>query len=119
MNDIQKLIKLRGLSVRGIAEDIGHGYHHVQKVVKGTRYKHRDGSFGTYNNMAVQQAVAVRLNLTYEQAWGAKSHAFLQRLIRKEIKALAKAEARKQERDLQQQFLPKGRVPEKLVCCNV
>lgn len=119
MNDLQKLIKLRGLTVLGIAEDIDHGYHHVQKVVKGTRYKNRSGSIGTYSNMAIRQAVASRLNLTYEQAWGAKSHAFLQRLIRKEIKAFAKAEAKKQERDLQQQFLTKSRVPEKSVCCNV
>lgn len=119
MNNLQKLIKLRGLTVLALANDIGHGYHHVQKVVNGTRYKRKGGSFGTYNNMAVQQAVATRLGLSYEQAWGAKSHTFMQRLIRKEIKALAKAEARKQEFDLQQQFLPKGRVPEKQVCCNV
>ena len=115
MNNLQKLIKLRGLTISILAADIGHGYHHVQKVVKGTRYKRRDGSFGTYSNMAVQKAVAARLGLNYDQAWGAKSHTFLQRLIRKEIKALAK----KQESDLQRQFLPKCRVPEKQVCCNV
>ncbi|MBL4901066.1 hypothetical protein JYT85_01505 [Desulfocapsa sp. AH-315-G09] len=115
MNNLQKLIKLRGLSVRCIAKDVGHGYHHVQKVVKGTRYRHRDGSFGTYNNRAVQQAVAVRLGLSYEQAWGAKSHSRLLGLIRKEIKA----QARKKERDLQQVFLHNGRLPEKQAVCNV
>jgi hypothetical protein len=119
MNNLQKLIKLRGLTVQGISHDIGHGYHHVQKVVKKTRYKRKNGTFGTYKNTAVQQAVATRLGLTYEQAWGGTSRAFLQRLICKEIKAFAKAEAAKQEHNLQKQFFPPNRIPEKQGCCNV
>lgn len=119
MNNLQKLIKLRGLTVLDISRKIGHGYHNTQKVIKGSQYKRKDGSVVTRSSLPIENAVAAQLGLTHDQAWGAKSHTFLQRLILKEIKALAKAEAKKQESDLQRQFLPKNRVPEKRACCNV
>ncbi len=115
MNNLQKLIKLRGLTVLGIAEDIGHGYHHVQKVVNGTRYKRSDGSYGTYSNTAVQKAVAGRLGLSYDQAWGPKSRLALRRLIKKEIDK----HARQQTRRLQQQFLNNNTIAEKQANGNV
>jgi hypothetical protein len=119
MNDLQKLIKLRGLTVLGIAKAIGHGYHMVQKVIKGTRYKLKDGSFGTYSNLEVQQAVAAQLGLTHDQAWGPKSRLFLRRLIRKEINNQAKQQAKRQAKKLQEQFLSNNRIAEKKAVGNV
>ncbi len=115
MNDMQKLIFLRGLTIGNIAEEIGHGYHMVQKVIKGTKYKRRDGSLGTYANEDVRQAVATRLGLTCDEAWGTRSRLVLRRLIRQEIKH----RARQQEQDLQQQWLNDDRIPEKQVVANV
>ena len=109
MNDLQKLIRLRGLTTLGIAEEIGHGYHITQKVVKGVQRKRRDGSFYTYANQEIQEAVAARLGLTHDQAWGAKSSFVLRRLIRQEIKKQAK----QREQDLRQQWLNEDTIAEK------
>ncbi len=119
MNDLQKLIKLRGLTILDIASKIGHGYHSTQKVIKGVQFKRKDGSLGTYAKPEVQLAVAAQLGLTFDQAWGTKSRLILRRLIRKEIKAFAKAEAKKREQDLQQQFLNNDRIAENRVVGNV
>ncbi|MDH4319147.1 MAG: hypothetical protein OEV64_12195, partial [Desulfobulbaceae bacterium] len=70
MNDLQKLIKLRGMTIREVAEQIGHGYHMTQKVIKRTRYRRSDGSFGVYTSSAIEEAVAGLLGLTPGQVWG-------------------------------------------------
>ncbi len=115
MNDLQKLIKLRGLTIQDIAEAIGHGYHITQKVIKGTQYKRKDGSFGTYSSQEVQKAIASQLGLTHSMVWGPKSRLVLRRLIRQEIKDQGKL----REKELQQQFLNNDRIAEKLVVGNV
>ena len=119
MNDIQKLIKIRGLTVLDISRKIGHGYHSTQKVIKGVQFKRKDGSLGTYSKPEVQLAVAAQLGLTLDQAWGPKSRVVLRRLIRKEIKYQSKRQAKEREQDLQQQFLNNDRIAEKRVVGNV
>lgn len=115
MNNLQKLIKLRGLTVTELAERIGHGYHMTQKVIKGVKYKRRDGSTATYCQPEIQQAVAAQLGLTREQVWGPKSHLVLRRLIKKEIMD----QARRQAQNMKKQFLHSDRIAEKKAAGNV
>jgi len=115
MNDLQKLIKLRGMKIREVAELIGHGYHMTQKVIKGTQYKRSDGSFGVYSSEAIEKAVAGLLGLKPEQVWGDGAKVALRELIQQEIKTTA----RQHESRLQAQYLNNSSVPEKQVRGNV
>lgn len=104
MNNLQKLIRLRGLTVLEVAGLIGRGYHITQKVIKRTR-----------RNQTIETAVAELLGLTHEQAWGPGSSMVLRRLISREIKE----QARRQEESLRQQWLPNKSVPNKKAAGNV
>lgn len=74
LNDIQRLIKLRGLDAKKIASAIGLGYHLVQKTIKGLR---------TGEN--ARFLIADHLGLTRAEAFGPDSAEHLQRLIIVEI----------------------------------
>jgi hypothetical protein len=37
MNELQKLIKIRGMNIRQLAKELRLGYHSLQKTVKGKR----------------------------------------------------------------------------------
>lgn len=101
MNELQKLIKLRGMTVRQLSSRIGHGYHSTQKVVKGARYRLKSGTAGIYTSPAVRRAVAEHLGLLPEQVWGTGSARFLRRLIRQEIRK----KTDRHERSLVNQYL--------------
>lgn len=81
MNDLQKLLALRGITVTQLAAELGRGYHAVQKVVKGH-----------HGTPAVRQAIAEHLGLHYYQVWGDEAHRTMQRLIRAEIDRRAESE---------------------------
>ncbi len=116
MNNLQKLIRLRGLTIREIADRIGYGYHLTQKVIKGTRRRTKSGGQGaTFSNPAVETAVAELLGLSYDQAWGPGSPLALRRLISQEIKE----QARRQEESLRQQWLSTDTVPHSKTAGNV
>lgn len=74
MNDLQKLIKLRGRTAFELADIIGFGYHATQKVVKGIRHTEQ-----------IQTVVAHFLGLTREQAFGPEASKNLRPLIEAEI----------------------------------
>lgn len=101
LNNLQKLIKLRGLTIQGISREIGQGYHITQKVIKGTRYKRSDGSYGVYSSRPVEEGVAKVLGLEYDQVWGERADLFLLRLIKQEIKQQAEL----RHRAMQEQWL--------------
>ncbi len=115
MNNLQKLIKLRGLTVRDVAREIDQGYHITQKVIKGATYQRADGSRGVYSSRTVEEKVAQILGLTRHEAWGANSSTILRRLILKEIKN----QSRQREKDLQKQWLHRDRITEKKDVGNV
>lgn len=81
MNDLQKLLILRGITVAKLATDLGRGYHSVQKVVKGH-----------HTNPAIRQLISEHLGLHYYQVWGDEAERTLQRLIREEIDRHAEQE---------------------------
>jgi len=88
MNNLQKLIRLRGLTVKEVAAKIGFGYHNVQKIIKQATRPTKDGGV-VRSNHDIESAVAKLLGLTHEQCWGSDSEAVLKRLIRHEIAAKA------------------------------
>ena len=97
MNNLQKLIRLRGLTIMEVANQIGYGYHNVQKIIKrSTRINGRP-----FTNKDIELAVAAAFELTHEECWGPQSDLVLRRLINKEITAQAKDAAQK----LRQQYL--------------
>lgn len=75
MNDLQQLLTVRDISLRDLAAAIGYGYHSVQKAVKGTR-----------PNLLIMEAIAVYLDLSYDQVWGDQAPLTLRRLIRQELR---------------------------------
>ncbi len=115
MNNLQKLLTIRGLTVQRISDKIGLGYHITQKVIKGTRYKRKDGSFGTYSSLPVENGIAGLLGLSHSQVWGSQSNRFLRRLIKAEIANQAK----KLEREMRRQYLYSDTVPKKQAGGNV
>lgn len=74
MNDLQRLFKARGISMRQLAAAIGEGYHPTQKNVKGVRKQRH-----------IQAAVAAYLGLTPEQCFGPHAASYLKPLISCEI----------------------------------
>jgi len=107
VNNLQKLIRLRGLTVTDIAGNIGFGYHSTQKVIKGASYRLADGTKVLRSHKEIEEAVAKLLGLTHDQAWGLESHKILPRLIRLEIEK----KATQIQKDLRQQWLPVNNVP--------
>lgn len=74
MNDLQRLFKARGLSMRKLAAAIGEGYHPTQKNVLGVRKQRH-----------IQNSVAAYLGLTVEQCFGPNAASYLKPLISCEI----------------------------------
>jgi len=109
MNNLQKLIKLRGLSAWDVASLIGFGYHSTQKTIKGSTYRRADGTRAIRSHREIEEAVAKLLGLTRDQAWGLESHTMLPRLIRMEIEI----KATQVKNDLRKQWLSNNNVPQK------
>ncbi len=86
MNDLQKLIELRGLTIAEVARRIGCGYHITQKVIKRRAIRRRDGTTYIYRSRRVREGVAAILGLSYEETWGRKSRVALRRAISHEIR---------------------------------
>lgn len=101
MNNLQKLIRLRGLTVKGVAEQIGYGYHNVQKIIKGSTRPRPDGTATIRSNREIEVSVAALFGLTHDECWGSQSDQVLTRLIRQEIAAKASEAASK----LRKQYL--------------
>lgn len=74
MNDLQKLIALRGLTAIEIAQATGANYHSVQKTIKGVRII-----------QCVQPVIAAYLGLDEKRTWGPGSRRYLRQLIAEEI----------------------------------
>jgi len=115
MNNLQKLLSLRGLTIARISNEIGQGYHITQKVIKGTRYKRKDGSFGIYSSLPVENGIAGLLGLSHSQVWGSKSNPVLRRLIKAEIAR----QVRQREREMRKQYLNIDTLPKKQAVGNV
>lgn len=96
MNDLQRLLKLRGITMQDLADATGFGMHSVQKTVKGVRAM-----------PAIQTAVAGHLGLEVKQCFGPSSGKVLRGLIAKEIKL----SARKYTKQLKQKMLGSPTVP--------
>jgi len=94
MNDLQRLIKLKGPSIRQIATPLGVGYHSLQKTIKGVR-----------KTPAMRQAIASYFNVSPDALWGPKSHAVIRYLIEKEIEHQVKRRAKLTREELTKQYL--------------
>ena len=64
MNDLQKLLKLRGISCHDLAEAIGIDYHMVRKTMKQSKYRTRTGKLRSRQPRHVRKAIAKYLGLT-------------------------------------------------------
>jgi hypothetical protein len=115
MNDLQKLIKLKGLSILDVSREINQGYHITQKVIKGVTYKRKDGSLVARSSRGVQNGVADLLGLSRDQVWGPKSSSYLRRHIKAEIKR----QARLKERDMEKEWLQGDKITDKRTNGNV
>ena len=77
MNDLQRLFRLRKITMQQLADQLGMGMHMVQKTVKGVRH-----------HTHIQEAVAGYLGMTVDQCFGLRASDFLRPLIALEIKKL-------------------------------
>lgn len=77
MNDLQRLFKVRKLTMQQLGDELGIGMHMVQKVVKGTRATPH-----------IQLAIAGYLGLTVEQCFGPDAGKTLLPMVDMEIKKL-------------------------------
>lgn len=76
MNDLQRLIKARGMTMQELTEalDLGIEMHSIHKIVSGER-----------QTAYIREAVASFFGLTVEQAFGPRSAKYLKPLIECEI----------------------------------
>lgn len=74
MNDIQKLLKLKGVSIRDLAALKKVGYHSLQKYIKGHR-----------KTPSIRKVLASYLNIQPDALVGTKSRFIIRFLIEKEI----------------------------------
>lgn len=115
MNNLQRLLKLRGLTIQRISDEIGQGYHITQKVIKRATYKRKDGSIAVRSSKPVEDGVARLLGLSHAEVWGNRSDITLRRLIKEEIKT----QARQQEKKMRNKYLPNCKIPKKQTIGNV
>jgi len=87
MNNLQKLIRLKGKTYKDVAGSIGLGYHTVQKAIKGIR-----------SIQKTRDAIADHLGLDMDRAWGPGSDKYLKDQIREAIKHCAAAERKRLEK---------------------
>lgn len=90
MNNLQKLIRLRRLTIKEVADQIGHGYHNVQKIIKGSTRTRPDGTEVTRSNREIEERVAEMFGLSHDECWGRGADLVLKRLIKQEIAAKEK-----------------------------
>jgi hypothetical protein len=115
MNNLQKLLKLRGLPASVVAKQIGAGYHNTQKIIKKLTIRRVDGSERVRSNRIIEEGVAKLLGLTHDEAWGPESDIILQRFIGQELSKLAD----KREQELRKQWLLEDSVLKKRAVGNV
>ena len=89
MNQLQKYIKIKGLTVCEVAKRTGLGYHIVHKTIKGLRY-----------GDITRRKIAEALILDYTKTWSSfESGPYLKHLINLEIERNAnRARAEKREK---------------------
>ena len=91
MNDLQRLIRLRGLNMFSIGAALELDPHSVQKVVKGTR-----------KTPHVQEGIAAYIGVPVEHLFGPGARQHITRLINNEIDR----RKRLYEIKLKRQFIP-------------
>jgi lambda repressor-like predicted transcriptional regulator len=116
MNDLQKLLKLRGISVRQMSTDIGEDYTCVQKIICRTPYYVRKtGEVLIRKTPRIRAKIANYLGLTHDEAWGKRSSLALRQAILVEIRKQAKA----REKELADKYLnTSSSLPERRLVCN-
>jgi transcriptional regulator with XRE-family HTH domain len=107
MNDLQKLLALRGLSAREVARRSGINYHTVQKTLTGRR------DSATH----AKEAVAAAVGAPVEQLFGDDAAKALRGLIAQEINARAAAERKRLRSRYLRHSMP--RIPHKRRAGNV
>lgn len=105
MNELQKLLRLRNISVLQLSEEIGIGYHTVQKTVKAIR-----------QDRPTQEAIAAWFGLPVTDLFGPSSGRKLTRMIEQAINGRA-AQAAERMRGIY--LRPGKRIAEKQAANNV
>ncbi len=114
MNDLQRLLKLRGISCRDIAEAKAIEYHTVQKTIARAAYTDKRGVIRIRKPKNIRRVVADYLGLSYDQVWGDGSALTLRRLIKAEVRKKAQAA----EAELMAAYLPNVNVSDGQVARN-
>jgi len=86
MNLVEKLVKTKGLSKWQLSQELGVGYHSLQKILKGNwKYVTKTGEVRFTECRHIREKISDWLGYPYELIWGANSEHFLRRLISEEI----------------------------------
>jgi lambda repressor-like predicted transcriptional regulator len=94
MNDLYKLLKLRGTTLRQIARETGTSYHPLQKTAKGVRRQPR-----------MQKTIAAYFGVSPKLLFGPKREAAIRLLLEREIDRHAGRQGEKLRRDLRRRYL--------------
>lgn len=108
MNNLQKLLVLRGMSAKAVSDRIGAGYHITQKTILGRRHGRN-----------IQDRIAHLLGLSHDEVWGDNADQALLALIRREVKKQVKKRSREDEKEQLRRWLQGGNVPKKRAGGNV
>jgi transcriptional regulator with XRE-family HTH domain len=94
MNDLYRLIKLRGTTLRQIARETGASYHPLQKTAKGVRRQPR-----------MQKTLAAYFGVDAKLLFGPRRAATIRLLLEREIDRHANRQGEKLRRDLRRRYL--------------
>ena len=102
MNNIEKLLKAKGLTKRELARILNIGYHSFQKTVKGASYKTKTGNIYIRECPHIRKQIADWLGYPYELIWGPNSEIFVRKLINEEIDCRGYQYAHEEQQRLRQ-----------------
>jgi transcriptional regulator with XRE-family HTH domain len=101
MELVKRLIKIRGLSQKAIADQTGVGYHSINKAVCGATWTDASGKKHVRSNDEARAAVAAALCVPYVELWGPRAGLSIRKMIRREIDRKMRAE----RKPLESQYL--------------
>lgn len=83
--EIKRLLKLRGISLKKLAEDKGLSYFFLAKFLLQITYETHEGKKIRYVAVHVRKALAEALQISFNELWSEQGKKTLQDLIDKEI----------------------------------
>ena len=86
VNLIKLLIRSKGFTIRGVADEIGIGYHTLQKTIIGAPRVAVGGIVRIHENHEAREKLAAWFGYPFGLVWGPDADFFLKKMIAEEAR---------------------------------